>query len=71
MNRYICLLIFAFMIAGCNNNDEKVLKDILSSTESSIHPLYIQSSNAYWNGTISGDSEEFAKYSEANIAMSR
>lgn len=59
------------MIAGCNNNDEKVLKDILSSTESSIHPLYIQSSNAYWNGTISGDSEEFAKYSEANIAMSR
>ncbi|MBP8677882.1 MAG: M2 family metallopeptidase, partial [Bacteroidales bacterium] len=71
MNRYICLLIFAFMIAGCNNNDEKVLKDILSSTESSIHPLYIQSSNAYWNGTISGDSDEFAKYSEANIAMSR
>lgn len=59
------------MIAGCNNNDEKVLKDILSSTESSIHPLYIQSSNAYWNGTISGDSDEFAKYSEANIAMSR
>ena len=59
------------MIAGCNNNDEKVLKDILSSTESSIHPLYIQSSNAYWNGTISGDSGEFAKYSEANIAMSR
>lgn len=71
MKSFFYLFIAVLIIAGCKNNDEMVLKDILSSTESLIHPLYTESSNAYWNGTITGDNNEFAKYSEANIAMSK
>ena len=59
------------LLISCTNKDEMELKEIISKTESSVHPLYIQASNAYWNGTITGNPDDFAKYTEANIATTK
>ncbi len=45
------------------------LKEIITQTESTVKPLSKDANQAYWNGTISGDSEEFKKYSDANIKI--
>jgi peptidyl-dipeptidase A len=71
MKKAIISSLLFFLTFSCINKDEMVLKEIISQTETSIYPLYVESSNAYWNGTISGDPKEFAKYSEANIALTK
>ncbi|OFY45170.1 MAG: hypothetical protein A2X18_14420 [Bacteroidetes bacterium GWF2_40_14] len=47
------------------------LKEIISQTESIVRPLAKEANLAYWNGTITGDTAEFKKYSDANIKITQ
>lgn len=71
MKKLVFIALTLLLITSCTNKDEMDLKEIINYTEKSVHPLYVQASNAYWNGTISGNPEEFTKYSEANIATTK
>lgn len=71
MKTFILMAVLAVIISSCANKDEMELKKIISETQNQVHPLLIRASNAYWNGTITGNPEEFSKYSEANIETSK
>ncbi|MBR2947470.1 MAG: M2 family metallopeptidase [Bacteroidales bacterium] len=62
----------AIALAGisCTNQAEVELQQIIDRTVSEYRPLMIESNLAYWNGAITGSEAEFAKYAQANKAIS-
>lgn len=71
MNKVTLFFAACTLFVSCNNQDEMKLKEIISQTESSVRPLAKEANLAYWNGTITGDTAEFKKYSDANIKITR
>ncbi|MDP3453707.1 MAG: M2 family metallopeptidase [Bacteroidales bacterium] len=47
------------------------LQKLIDQIESSVRPLAKESALAYWNGTITGDSEYFETYTKTNIQLSK
>ena len=58
------LLPAAVLITSCNNK-EMELKELLTKIENEVKPLRIESNIAMWNGSISGNEEDFAKSAQA------
>ena len=71
MNKVTLIFAACALLVSCNNQDEMKLKEIISQTESSVRPLAKEANLAYWNGTITGDTAEFKKYSDANIKITQ
>lgn len=69
MNKIITLAAVFILLMSCSNIDEMKLKDIISKTENTVKPLNKEAALAYWNGTITGDSLEFKKYSDASMKI--
>lgn len=58
------LLPAAVLITSCNNR-EMELKELLTKIENEVKPLRTESNIAMWNGSISGNEEDFAKSAQA------
>lgn len=58
------LLPAAVLITSCNNK-EMELKELLTKIENEVKPLRTESNIAMWNGSISGNEEDFAKSAQA------
>ena len=71
MNKATLIFAACAFLVSCNNQDEMKLKEIISQTESTVRPLAKEANLAYWNGTITGDTAEFKKYSDANIKITQ
>ena len=71
MKKLLLLTATFAMLAGCGNKDEMKLQEIITQTENQVKPLNKEAALAYWNGTITGDTAEFEKYSRANIAITK
>ncbi|MFA5850191.1 MAG: M2 family metallopeptidase [Bacteroidales bacterium] len=71
MNKTTLFFAACALFVSCNNQDEMKLKEIISQTESTVRPLAIEANLAYWNGTITGDTADFKKYSDANIKITQ
>jgi len=71
MNKIITICAICILFVSCSNKDEMKLKDIISQTENALKPLNKEAALAYWNGTISGDSLEFKKYSDASMKIAK
>jgi len=71
MNKATLIFAACTLFVSCTNQDEMKLKEIISQTESIVRPLAKEANLAYWNGTITGDTAEFKKYSDANIKITQ
>lgn len=71
MKKVTLILAACSLLLSCSNQDEMKLKEIITQTENTVKPLNKEASLAYWNGTITGDSAEFKKYSDANIKITQ
>jgi len=71
MKKIIPIFAVCSLLLSCTNKDEMKLKEIISQTENSVRPLNKEANLAYWNGTITGDTAEFKKYSEASIKLTK
>jgi len=71
MNKATLIFAACALLVSCNNKDEMKLKEIISQTESTVRPLAKEANLAYWNGTITGDTADFKKYSDANIKITQ
>ena len=69
MNKVVTIITACALLISCTNKDEMKLKEIISQTENSVKPLNKEAALAYWNGTITGDTKEFNKYSEASMKI--
>lgn len=58
------LLPVAVLFTSCNNK-EMELKELLTKIENEVKPLRTESNIAMWNGSISGNEEDFAKSAQA------
>ncbi len=58
------LLPAAVLITSCKNK-EMELKELLTKIENEVKPLRTESNIAMWNGSISGNEEDFAKSAQA------
>jgi peptidyl-dipeptidase A len=72
--KYNLLLTAAFIAAlfgaaGCKNAREVELEKIIKETQAKVEPLRIQANLASWNGDLSGKPEDFAKSTEAQLAL--
>jgi len=75
-NRIILLMALISVIAidGCKNNKTKMQKELLTFIEkfdSVVQPLSKESSLAYWNASVSGKDEDWAKAEELNIKLTK
>lgn len=67
MKRLINLILFSMAVlavAGCSNK-EMELKALLTKIENEVKPLRTESNVAMWNGSISGNQEDFQKSAQA------
>ena len=67
MKRLINLILFSMAVlavAGCSNK-EMELKELLTKIENEVKPLRTESNVAMWNGSISGNQEDFQKSAQA------
>ncbi len=60
----ILLPVAVFILASCNNR-EMELKELLTEIENGVKPLRTESNIAMWNGSISGNPEDFEKSAKA------
>ncbi len=75
-NRIILLMALISVIAidGCKNNKSKMQKELLTfikKFDSVVQPLSKESSLAYWNASISGKDEDWAKAEKLNIELTQ
>ncbi len=59
------LLIFT----GCTNKKEMELEKIIQQMEEQVIPLRTVAAEASWDGSITGNPEDFQRYSEASMKM--
>ncbi len=71
MKKIIPVFAMCSLLLSCTNKDEMKLQEIITQTENAVKPIAMEANLAYWNGTISGDTVEFKKYSDANIALTK
>ena len=67
MKRLINLILFSMAVlavAGCSNK-EMELKELLTKIENEVKPLRTESNVAMWNGSISGNQQDFQKSAQA------
>lgn len=62
---FISLLLPAAVLFTSCNNKEMELKELLTKIENEVKPLRTESNIAMWNGSISGNEEDFAKSAQA------
>lgn len=75
-NRIILVIALFSVIAvdGCKNNKSKMHNELLTfikKFESVVQPLSKESSLAYWNASISGKDEDWAKAEKLNIELTK
>jgi peptidyl-dipeptidase A len=75
-NRIILLMALFSIIAidGCKNNKTKMQNELLTFIEkfdSVVQPLSKEASLAYWNASISGKDEDWAKAENLNIQLTK
>lgn len=61
---YVLMTIGVLNLVSCKN-DEMKLSELLNKIESEIEPLRTESALTMWNGSISGNEEDFAKSAAA------
>ena len=62
---FLSLLLPAAVLITSSNNKEMELKELLTKIENEVKPLRTESNIAMWNGSISGNEEDFAKSAQA------
>ncbi len=62
---FLSLLLPAAVLITSFNNKEMELKELLTKIENEVKPLRTESNIAMWNGSISGNEEDFAKSAQA------
>lgn len=70
IKNFISIAAVALATVSCANQTEMELRQIIDKTVEQYKPLMVESNLAYWNGAISGSEVEFAKYAQANKAIS-
>lgn len=58
-----------FSVAGCKNAREVELEKIIREVQAKVEPLKVEAALASWNGDLSGKPEDFAKSTEAQMAL--
>ena len=72
MNRLLLtVLTTVLLLSSCSKKDDMNLQKLIDEIESSVRPLSKEAALAYWNGTITGESEYFEAYSNASIELSK
>ena len=69
----LLLSIMAILTNGCNQTTgkaEKEAKAVIASLEKEIIPLYTEMNKAYFNASITGNDEDYAKSSELQLKYS-
>jgi peptidyl-dipeptidase A len=62
------------IMAACNQkpkNMETELRDFISKFESTVSPMQIDANTAYWNASISGKDEDYAKAEMYNVRLNK
>lgn len=70
INKFLSVAAAAMVCAGCVNQTEVELREIIDNTVERYKPLMIEANIAYWNGAVSGNEGDFAKYAQANKDIS-
>ena len=70
IKNFISIAAVALATVGCANQTEMELRQIIDTTVEQYKPLMVEANLAYWNGAITGSEEDFAKYAQANKAIS-
>lgn len=71
-NLLLSLIAVILITGGCSNkneNMEKELKTFIASWESRVEPLQKAAYEAYWNASISGKDEDYAKSEELQFQL--
>jgi len=71
-NLLLSLIAVVLLTGGCSNKNEKMekeLKTFITSWESRIEPLQKAAYEAYWNASISGKDEDYAKSEELQFQL--
>ncbi len=77
MKRSIRVLLPLFLItvlAGCNQkpkNMENELRDFIKNYEADVAPMMVDAFSSYWTASITGADEDYAKYGEANLKLTK
>ncbi len=74
MNKLILLSILSVVLFSCTNRQkqmEKELVQFIDSLEQKVEPLQTGAALAYFNATTTGKQEEYDRYSEMNIQLTR
>ncbi len=71
MKKLLVLLLTLALFTNCVNSYEMKLEKLIKDLESKYVPLRIESSVAYWNGTITGETSEYQKYAESNMKITK
>lgn len=77
MNKTVKMLLplaILSLLAACNQkpkNMETELRDFISKFESTVSPMQIDANTAYWNASISGKDEDYAKAEMYNVKLNK
>ncbi|MFA6713138.1 MAG: M2 family metallopeptidase [Bacteroidales bacterium] len=69
MKKILLLFVASILLFGCNKKDEMDLIKIIDYVREQVAPINEEAGTAYWNGTITGNPEEFEKYTNNNIKI--
>ncbi|MHC1777518.1 MAG: M2 family metallopeptidase [Lentimicrobium sp.] len=72
INLLLSLIAVALITGGCSNKNEKMekeLKAFIASWESRVEPLQKAAYEAYWNASISGKDEDYAKSEDLQFQL--
>ena len=62
INKFLSVAAAAMVCAGCVNQTEVELREIIDNTVERYKPSMVEANIAYWNGAVSGNEGDFAKY---------
>ncbi|RPJ74336.1 MAG: hypothetical protein EHM20_10775, partial [Alphaproteobacteria bacterium] len=74
MNKLMVFSLAVFIAASCTSRTKKMEKELqtfIDSLELRVKPVEAGAALAYFNATTTGKTEEYDKYSELNIQLSR
>ena len=74
MKKVILISLITLLITSCTSRTEKMEKDLqtfIDSLEVKVKPIEAGAAMAYFNATTTGKDEEYNKYSELNIQLSK
>jgi peptidyl-dipeptidase A len=64
------IFLFMYLISGCGINEkEKQLNDFIDNHVNQIKPISIEANLAYWNAALTGNEDDFIKYSEMELKI--